>query len=379
MPPAKKVARSRVHARASSRSRVPDRKAIVKSSARQLLLPPGYDKLLRELKARVRSAQAKAAAKVNQELVRLYLHIGKRLAENDGKEGWGERVVERLANDLRETFPTMSGFSRTNLFYMRQVWLAWSDAGEIVQQLVGQIPWSHHLVLVTKVRDADARAFYLARAVEHGWSRAMLTVQIESRLHRRQGRAITNFHRTLPAPQSDLAHQTLKDPYIFDFLQIGPELRERELEQRLLEHVQRFLLELGVGFAFVGRQVHLEIGGEDYYLDLLFYHLQLRCFVVIELKTVPFKPEFAGKMNFYLSATDDLLRHPSDRPSIGLLLCKSKDRLVVEYALRDTRKPIGVAEWETRIVESLPEELRGSLPTVEEIEAELAGRSNKRR
>lgn len=338
------------------------------------MLPAGYDKLLRELKARVRSTQAKAAARVNQELIGLYLHIGKRLAAKDGKKGWGERVVERLADDLRATFPTMSGFSRTNLFYMRQVWLAWSEADEKVQQLVGQIPWSHHLVLVTKVRDPAAREFYLARAVEHGWSRTMLTVQIESRLHRRQGRAITNFHRTLPAPQSDLAEQTLKDPYIFDFLQIDPDLRERELEQRLLEHVQRFLLELGVGFAFVGRQVHLTVGGEDYYLDLLFYHLKLRCFVVIELKAVAFRPEFAGKMNFYLSAADDLLRHPDDRPTIGLLLCKSKDRVVVEYALRDTAKPIGVAGWETRIVESLPDELRGSLPTVEEIEAELARR-----
>jgi predicted nuclease of restriction endonuclease-like (RecB) superfamily len=369
MPSGKKGVRGR---------RLPERKAIVATGARAVL-PAGYNKLLRELKARVRSAQAKAATRINQGLIRLYLHIGKRLAARREKAGWGDQVVERLAHDLRKTFPAMSGFSRTNLFYMRQVYLAWFEADDTVQQLVGQIPWSHHLVLITKLQDLAARSFYLAQAVEHGWSRAVLTVQIESRLHQRQGRAITNFHRTLPAPQSDLAHQTLKDPYIFDFLTLDPALRERELEERLIEHVQRFLLELGVGFAFVGRQVHVEVGDEEYFLDLLFYHLKLRCYVIIELKAVAFRPEFAGKMSFYLSAVDSLMRHPEDRPSIGLLLCKSKNRLVVEYALRDMGKPIGVAEWETRIVESLPDELRGILPTVEQIEAELAGRKGKQR
>jgi len=334
------------------------------------LLPSNYAEVLADLKARVRSAQLGAATSVNRELITLYLDIGRRLATQD--RSWGNKVVERLARDLKAEFPEMAGFSRTNLFYMRQVYSAWAEADDSVQQLVGLIPWGHHLALVSKVDDPDVRAWYLAKAVEHGWSRSVLTLQIESRLYERQGKALTNFPATLPAPQCDLAQQTLKDPYVFDFLTIGNDARERDLEQGLLDHIQRFLLELGVGFAFVGRQIHLEVGEQDFYVDLLFYHLKLRCFVVIELKAVPFEPEFAGKLNFYLSAVDDLLRHPADEPTIGLLLCKARNRLVVEYALRDIDKPMGVAEWKTRLVDTLPEELRGSLPTIEEIEAELA-------
>jgi len=350
------------------------------AARRPLLLPPaGYSTLVRELKGRIRSAQAKAATSVNRELIALYLHIGRRLAEQEGKPGWGEKVVERLATDLRSSFPSMKGFSRTNLFYMRQVHLAWAESDKSVQQLVGQLPWGHHLVLLTRLSDPAVRAWYLEQAVTWGWSRAVLTLQIESKLHKRQGKALTNFSKTLPAPQRDLAQQTLKDPYLFDFLILGPEARERDIELALIEHVQRFLLELGVGFAFVGRQVHLQVGEEDFYVDLLFYHLKLRCFVVIELKAVPFRPEFAGKMNFYLSAVDAQMRHPDDHPSIGLLLCKSKEQLVVEYALRDLSKPIGVAEWETRLVESLPDELKGSLPTVQQIEAELGSGKRARR
>jgi predicted nuclease of restriction endonuclease-like (RecB) superfamily len=266
----------------------------------------------------------------------------------------------------------MAGFSRTNLFYMKKVFAAWSGATEEVQQLVGQIPWGHHLALVTKLDDPAAREFYLRGDIEHGWSRSILTIQIESGHHLRSGKALTNFTRTLPEPTSDLAQQTLKDPYVFDFLTLGQAARERHLEQGLMDHVQRFLLEMGVGFAFVGRQVHLEVAGDDFYLDLLFYHLKLRCFVVIELKAVPFEPEFAGKLNFYLSAVDDVLRHPADGPTIGLILCKSKNRVVVEYALRDVAKLMGVAEWQTKIVEALPDDLIGSLPSVEDLEAELA-------
>lgn len=333
------------------------------------LLPGNYSRVLEELKARVRSVQARAATAVNRELIALYLEIGRRLAEQD--TSWGTKIVEHLAKDLKASFPEMRGFSRTNLFYMRQVYLAWADSNESVQQLVGQIPWGHNLALVSKIDDPDARTWYLQQTVAHGWSRAALTVQIESRLHARQGKALTNFERTQVPIHSDLAQQTLKDPYVFDFLALGDDARERELEQGLIDHIQRFLLELGVGFAFIGRQVHLEVGDEDFYIDLLFYHLRLRCYVVIELKAIPFKPEHAGKMNFYLSAVDDQMRHPDDQPSIGLLLCKSKNSLMVEYALRDLSKPIGVAEWETRIVASLPEELKGSLPTVEDLEAEL--------
>jgi predicted nuclease of restriction endonuclease-like (RecB) superfamily len=223
-----------------------------------------------------------------------------------------------------------------------------------------------------KVKEVDARLWYARAALEHGWSRAVLTHQIETQLHRREGKAITNFAAALPAPQSDLAHQTLKDPYIFDFLTLDAAARERELELGLLDHIQKFLIELGVGFAFVGRQYRLKVSGEEFALDLLFYHLGLRCFVVVDLKMEVFKPEFAGKMNFYLSAVDDQLRRADDQPTIGLLLCNEKNRLIVEYALRDIKKPIGVAEWRTRLVESLPKKLQSSLPTVAQIEAELA-------
>jgi predicted nuclease of restriction endonuclease-like (RecB) superfamily len=237
---------------------------------------------------------------------------------------------------------------------------------------IASLPWGHNVLLLQKLASAADRLWYARQAVEHGWSRAVLAHHIETRLHRREGRAVTNFQRTLPPPQSDLAAQTLKDPYNFDFLTLHREARERDLEQGLLDHIQKFLLELGVGFAFVGRQFHLEVSGLDYRLDLLFYHLRLRCYVVIDLKMKAFEPEFAGKMNFYLSAVDDRLRHADDQPAIGLLLCKERDRLTVEYALRDLKKPIGVAQWRTQLVESLPKKLKGSLPTVEEIESELS-------
>jgi predicted nuclease of restriction endonuclease-like (RecB) superfamily len=334
-------------------------------------LPPDYTQVLAKLKRRVAATQRKAALSVNRELIALYLDIGGALAARTAAAGWGDKVVERLAADLRAAFPTMSGFSRTNLFHMRQVHEAWADADRSLKPLVARVPWGHHLVLLAKVREPATRAFYLRATVAHGWSRAVLTAQIESQLHRRQGRALTNFQRVLPSPQSDLAQQTLKDPYLFDFLTIAADARERELEAGLVEHVQKFLLELGVGFAFVGRQVHLEVDGRDFYLDLLFYHLKLRCYVVIELKAGAFEPEFAGKMNFYLSAVDAQHKHADDQPSIGLLLCKSKSGLIVEYALRDLKKPIGVAQWETQLTESLPRRLRGSLPSVEELESEL--------
>lgn len=237
---------------------------------------------------------------------------------------------------------------------------------------IASLPWGHNRLLLTKLDAPADRLWYARKAVEHGWSRAVLTHHIGAQLHQREGKAVTNFQRTLPPAQSNLAEQTLKDPYNFDFLTLGSEARERDLELGLLDHIQKFLLELGVGFAFVGRQFHLEIGGQDYYLDLLFYHLRLRCYVVIDLKMEAFKPEFAGKMNFYLSAVDDQLRHADDKPAIGLLLCKERDNLTVEYALRDLKKPIGVAKWQTKLVESLPKNLKGSLPTIAEIESELS-------
>jgi predicted nuclease of restriction endonuclease-like (RecB) superfamily len=295
---------------------------------------------------------------------------GKEILVRQQAEGWGTKVIERLAKDLRSEFPRMQGFSRTNLLYMRAFSEAWPEEA-IVQQVAGQLPWFHNCTILDKVKDRAARLWYAQAAVENGWSRNMLVLHIEAGLVHRQGKAATNFQRTLPSPQSDLAQQILKDPYNFDFLTLAEDAHEREVEEGLVEHIQKFLVELGIGFAFVGRQYSIEIEGKDYRLDLLFYHLKLRCFVVIDLKGGEFKPEYAGKMNFYLAAVDDTLKHPSDQPSIGLILCKSKTEVVVEYALRGTTTPMGIAEF-THLVK-LPDKFKGALPTVEEIEAELEG------
>lgn len=346
-------------------------------------LPDDYPEFIVSLKNRIRSAQIKAAVSVNRELVLLYWQIGRELLEKSDAGGWGAKVIDTLARDLQLEFPGTGGFSRTNLYRMRAFYAAYPVTRAIVPQVVGQtdsplpepvlhIPWGHNVILIEKVKEQKERVWYARQAIEHGWSRAILHHQIESDLYTRQGKAITNFSDTLPAPQSDLALQTLKDPYIFSFLTLDSSARERDLEQGLMDHIQKFLLELGVGFSFVGRQYLLEVEGREYYLDLLFYHLRLRCFVVIDLKMEEFSPEHAGKMNFYLSVVDDRLRRPGDKPSIGLVLCKTKKHLTVEYALRDMGKPIGVSEWRTRIVASLPEQLQGSLPTIEELENELA-------
>jgi predicted nuclease of restriction endonuclease-like (RecB) superfamily len=327
----------------------------------------GYDDLLREVKARIQAAQTRAAIAVNRELVLLYWQIGREIRERQEQHGWGEKVLDRLAADLQAAFPGVEGFSRRNLYRMRAFYLAYRDQPEFVPQAAAQIPWFHNMVLLEKVKNGEERAWYIRAAQEYGWSRAILEHQIESNLYERQGQALTNFSQTLPPPQSDLAQQILKDPYNFDFLTLGPDAQERHLERGLLDHVRAFLMEMGTGFAFVGSQYHLEVSGKDYYLDLLFYHLRLRCFVVVDLKMGEFTPEFAGKMNFYLSAVDDLLRHPQDAPSLGLILCKSRERVTVEYALRNTATPIGVAEFVT----ALPPALAQSLPTVAQMEAEL--------
>ena len=328
-----------------------------------------YQDLLARLKGQIRTAQVRAAVAVNQELVLLYWGIGKEILTRQRDEGWGAKVIDQLAKDLRHSFPEMQGFSPRNLKYMRALAEAWPDEA-IVQQLAAQLPWFHNCVLLDKVKDTAERLWYIRQSIENGWSRNVLVLQIESGLYRRQGKAITNFHATLPQPQSDLAQQLLKDPFNFDFLTLTTEAQERDLERGLLAHLRQFLIELGVGFAFVGSQVPLEVGGEDFKLDLLFYHLRLRCFVVIVLKMGAFKPEYAGKLNFYLSAVDDLLRHADDKPSIGLILCKAKSGIVAEYALRDIGKPLGISGFTH--LEKLPELLKGTLPTIEEIEAELA-------
>jgi predicted nuclease of restriction endonuclease-like (RecB) superfamily len=335
---------------------------------RRSLQPEGYEDFLRDLKQRIRTAQVRAAVAVNRELILLYWHIGRDILDRQNRAGWGAKVIERLAADLHSEFPDIKGFSRTNLLYMRAFAEAWPDES-FVQQVVGQIPWGHNLRILDLVKDLRQREWYVRAALQHGWSRNVLVHQIESGLHRRQGRSQTNFTQTLPAPQSDLAQQVLKDPYNFDFLTLSEDAREKELESGLLEHLRKFLLELGVGFAFVGSQYPLEVGGEDFRIDLLFYHFKLRCFVVIDLKMGSFMPEYAGKMNFYLSAIDDLLRHPDDQPSIGIILCKSKNAIIAEYALRDTTKPIGISGY--RATESLPANLKSNLPTIEDLEAEL--------
>ncbi|HEY5756587.1 MAG TPA: PDDEXK nuclease domain-containing protein [Steroidobacter sp.] len=328
----------------------------------------GYSALLTELKQRIRSARLRTVMSVNSELILLYWSIGRDLRARKCTEGWGAKVITRLAADLRRAFPDMTGISARNLEYMQSFTDAWPDQA-ILQQVAAKLPWGHNTLLLQSVKSAPEREWYARQAIQNGWSRSVLTHQIESRLFARQGRALTNFTRTLPAAQSDLAQQLFKDPYSFEFLCLGADMLERDLQRGLLDHVRSLLLELGKGFAFVGSQFPIGVGDQDYFIDLLFYHLRLRCFVVIELKVEGFKPEFTGKMNFYLSAVDDHLRHPDDQPSIGIILCKSRNEVVVEYALRDSSKPMGVAQY--RVSAALPERLKRDLPTVEDLEPEF--------
>lgn len=359
--------------------------------------PAGYTEWLSELKSRIHSVQQRATLTVNRELIGLYWQIGQDILARQAKQGWGAKVIERLAEDLRTSFPAMKGFSRTNLLYMRVFAEAWPDfpivpqlvgqlgGGEIVQQAAAQLepdgfvqaplhklPWGHHRILLDKLKIREEREWYLKKAIEHNWSRNILVMQIESRLIERSGGAITNFALTLPKPESDLARESLKDPYRFDFLGLGEEAQEREIETALVKHVTDFLIELGAGFAFVGRQVLLDVGGEEFFIDLLFYHLKLRCYVVIELKAGKFKPEHLGQLSFYLTAVDAQVKHPDDGATIGLLLCKTKNKVVAEYALRGKDQPLGVAEYQ--LVESLPKELHTSLPSIEQIEREMRRR-----
>lgn len=329
----------------------------------------GYPAFLADLKTRIRQARTRAALSVNRELIALYWQIGRAILENQERQGWGAKVVQQLADDLRLEFPDMKGLSSRNLLYMRAFTEAYPDEA-IVQQAVAQLPWGHNITLLTRFKDAATRDVYARAALEFGWSRNVLEMHIKSNWHARRGQATTNFSRTLPEPLSDLAQQTLKDPYNFDFLGLGDDAHERDVERGLVNHLKRFMLELGVGFAFVGSQYHLEVGGEDFYVDLLFYHLKLRSFVVIELKAGSFKPEFVGQLNFYASVVDDQLRHTSDAPTIGILLCRDQNQTVAEYALRDVNKPLGVSSYE--LLQSLPKELEGLLPTVEQLEAELS-------
>lgn len=333
-------------------------------------VPDWYPELLDAVARRVQTGRQRAVAAASQELISTYWAVGNEILRRQDAEGWGARVIDRLSADLRERFPDAKGFSARNLKYMRAFAAAWPDAA-IVQARLAQLPWYHHIALLEKLDKLDLRLWYARAAIDQGWSRDVLVHHIDTEFHERAGKAITNFAHTLPPADSDLAQQATRDPYLFDFVGIADIRREHDLERALTDHVEKFLLELGQGFAFVGRQVHLEIGDADFYADLLFYHLRLRCFVVIELKVGDFDPSYLGQLGMYMAAVDDLLRHADDKPTIGLILCKTKNNVVAEYALRGYTAPIGVAEWKTTIAASLPAELETSLPTVEELEAEL--------
>ncbi len=331
-----------------------------------------YIQWVNELKSRIASSQIKASISVNKELLSLYWDVGKSISEKVEILNWGSSVVDELSKDLKKIFPNQKGFSRSNLFYMKK-WYELYSTSEIspekVQQLVGQIPWGQNVLIMTKSKDIAEALFYVSKTLENNWSRSVLSHQIELNYYGRKGMATTNFDVTLEEPLSELAIETLKDPYKFDFLTLEEKALEKDIEEQLVRHITSFLLELGSGFSFVGRQVPLEIDGKDFYIDLLFYHIKLRCYVIVELKAVEFKAEYAGKMNLYLSAVDDLMKTENENPSIGLLLCKSKSKIIAEYALRGMSQPIGVAEYE--LTKAIPENLKTQLPTVEEIEKEL--------
>jgi len=330
-----------------------------------------YQQWLGELKQTIKSSQQSATLAVNKSLLKLYWQLGKSILQQQKEQGWGAKVIQQVAKDLKQAFPHLKGFSRANLMYMRSFAEAWPNFADdsIVQQAVGQLPWGHNLVLLSKVKVTEQRIQYAHYAQKNGWSRSVLVHQIESRLLDRQGASSNNFAATLPKINSDLAQQTFKDPYIFDFLNLGDEAHERELENALIQHISQFLVELGEGFAYVGKQVHLEVGEKDFYLDLLFYHLKLRCYVVVELKSGEFQPEYAGKLSFYLSAVDRQVKSAEDNLTIGLLLCKTRNKIIAEYALSDNNKPIGVAEYQ--FAQALPADLEDKLPSIARIEEAL--------
>jgi predicted nuclease of restriction endonuclease-like (RecB) superfamily len=329
-----------------------------------LSFPENYDDFLNNLKKHIRRTQVKAALAVNQELVTLYWQIGREILTKEQGQGWGAKVVERLAMDLKREFPEMKGFSSRNIRYMKSFAEAYLDEA-ILQRSVARLPWRHNIALLEKLKLSEERMWYAQQAIENGWSRDVLVLQIENQLHRRLGGAVTNFEQVLPKPQSDLAQSLLKDPYHLDFLSLSKDVQERDLENALVTHIRDFLIELGVGFAFVGSQFPIEVDGREYRIDMLFYHLKIRCYVVVELKIGDFQPSFGSQVNFYISAIDDLIRHPDDQPTIGLILCTSKSKTVVEYALRNLNTPIGVA------THRLSKQIEENLPSVEQLEIEL--------
>ncbi len=356
-----------------------------------MALPPAaladYQEWLKSIKQRIHATRMKVALAANGELISLYYDIGAQIVDRESHAQWGSGFIDAFSHDLRQAFPEVGGFSSKNLRYCRAffrfycdpaIWqqavaklgdTPWVGAESQLSALLMEIPWGHHILIFTKCSSVAEAGFYITQTLEQGWSRDVLALQLKSNLHARAGKAVTNFSRTLPLPQSDLARQTLKDPYTFDFMAMTVPYNERDVERQLTQHITQFLLELGKGFAFIGRQYPLVIAGNDYYIDLLFYHVTLKCYVVVELKNRKFIPEYAGKLNFYLSAVDSLLKRDDDQPTIGLLLCRDKNNIEVEFSLRDMNKPMGVSEY--TLVESLPDNLKGALPTVEEIENDL--------
>jgi predicted nuclease of restriction endonuclease-like (RecB) superfamily len=351
----------------------------------QTLPADEYKRFIQEIKQRIQTAQIKAAVTVNREMLLLYWDLGQSILQKQKSASWGDGFLKQMSKDLQDEFPEMKGFSERNLKYIRQWVKFWSGQSVIGQQVAAQlgdsetgqqataqllsIPWWHHVVILSKIKNHDEAMFYVQKTIQNHWSRAVLLHQIESQLFARTGKAIDNFETTLPAPHSDLARETLKNPYTFDFLTLREKHDEKELEDALVQHVTQFLLELGAGFAYVGRQYKLEVDGDPFFIDLLFYHTKLHSYVVVELKTVKFQPEFAGKLNFYVSAVDSQIKAPQDNPTLGILICKSKKNTVVEYSLRDMHKPIGVSEY--TLTKILPDSFKSALPTIEEIEAEL--------
>jgi len=362
----------------------------------QLSTMPEYTRWLQEIKEKIKRTQVRAALAASRELILFYWDLGESISRKLQENIWGNKVIDQLSKDLASEFPGVQGFSRRNLYYVKKFYEFFSDfseidvivprvgaqlENEIVPQtgaqivppviilIGGSLPWSHIKIILDKIKDHQETLFYIHETIENGWSRDALALQIKSDLYSRQGKAITNFKKTLPKAQSDLAQQTIKDPYSFDFLTLTKPYNERDIENQLISHITKFLLELGKGFAFVGRQYHLEVGDSDYYLDLLFYHIKLKCYVVVELKNTKFIPEYAGKLNFYLSAVDSLLKSETDQPTIGILLCRDRNKIETEFSLRDINKPMGVSEF--ILTENLPENLKGSLPTIEEIEADF--------
>ena len=342
-----------------------------------------YKRFIKEIKSKIQSSQIKASIKVNVELLKLYWDIAEMIVEKQKNSSWGDNFIKNISRDLKEEFPNIKGFSLRNIKYIRQWYTFYEKGQQAVAQLddkkvpqvlgeIFQIPWGHNITIITKVKNIEIAKFYVKKTIEGNWSRATLGQQIENELYINEGKSITNFKQKLPSIHSDLAIQTLKDPYNFDFLTLREKYDELELEDALMKHMSQFLLELGQGFTFVGRQYKLNVAEDMFKIDLLFYHVKLYCYVVVELKTVDFKPEFTGKLNFYISAVDGEVKGEKDNPTIGILICKSKNDMVVEYALKDINKPIGVSEYQ--FTQVLPDKFKSSLPSIEEIEAEFEDR-----